>query len=76
MGMSDRLLFPLMGVLALAMIALALVWPQGLGTRSPGPFGHAPRQPAGAVRAAPEQGGASTPMLSLAPPPASSRSAP
>lgn len=41
--MSDRALFPLMGLFVLAMIALALVWPQGQGTRSPWPFGHAPR---------------------------------
>ena len=27
-----------------ATIALALVWPQGLGARSPGPFGHMPVQ--------------------------------
>ena len=40
--MSDRLLFSLMGVAAVGMVALALVWPQGLGARSPAPFGHAP----------------------------------
>ena len=39
--MPDRLLFPLMGLAAVLMIALALVWPQGLGARSPAPFGHA-----------------------------------
>jgi hypothetical protein len=38
--MPDRLFFPLMGLIAAAMIALAIVWPQGLGARSPGPFGH------------------------------------
>jgi hypothetical protein len=38
--MSDRLYFSLMGLAAAAMIALALVWPQGMGARSPGPFGH------------------------------------
>ncbi|HEY5006457.1 MAG TPA: hypothetical protein VII42_00550 [Caulobacteraceae bacterium] len=38
--MRDRLTLPLMAVAALAMIALAMVWPQGLGRRSPGPFGH------------------------------------
>jgi len=43
--MSDRALFPLMGLVAVAMIALALVWPQGQGTRSPWPFGHAPTTP-------------------------------
>lgn len=40
--MSDGVFFALAGLLAAAMIGLALVWPQGLGTRSPGPFGHAP----------------------------------
>lgn len=38
--MSDRLFFILSGAAAVAMIALAMVWPQGLGARSPGPFGH------------------------------------
>ena len=38
--MRDRLTLPLMALAALAMIALALVWPQGLGRRSPAPFGH------------------------------------
>jgi len=40
--MSDRIFYPLVAVIALAMIGLALVWPQGTGLRSPGPFGHAP----------------------------------
>ena len=39
--LSDRQFYPLAILLAILMIALALVWPQGLGTRSPGPFGHA-----------------------------------
>ena len=38
--MSDALFFTVMGLLAAASIALALVWPQGLGARSPDPFGH------------------------------------
>ena len=38
--MSDSLYFSLMGLAAGAMIALALVWPQAMGARSPGPFGH------------------------------------
>jgi hypothetical protein len=38
--MRDRLFFPLLGLLVAGMIALALVWPQGLGRRSPDPFGH------------------------------------
>ena len=40
--MLDRLYLPLLGVAAVAAVALALVWPQGLGDRSPAPFGHAP----------------------------------
>lgn len=40
--MLDRLFFPLLGLATVLVIALALVWPQGLGARSPGPFGHAP----------------------------------
>jgi len=40
--MRDRLFFPLLGLIAAGMIALAMVWPQGLGTRAPAPFGHAP----------------------------------
>jgi len=39
--MPDRLFYPLAILSAVAMIALASVWPQGLGARSPGPFGHA-----------------------------------
>ncbi len=36
--MRDRFFFPLMALIAAAMIALALVWPQGMGTPSPEPF--------------------------------------
>lgn len=50
--MLDRLYLPLLGLAALAAIALALVWPQGLGARSPGPFGHTPVQQTPAMRAA------------------------
>ncbi|WP_233586896.1 hypothetical protein [Caulobacter sp. 602-1] len=35
---------PLMGLVAAALIALSLVWPQGQGDRSWGPFGHTPVQ--------------------------------
>ncbi|MDQ0464509.1 hypothetical protein QO010_002290 [Caulobacter ginsengisoli] len=38
--MRDRLFYPLALLAAAAMIALAMVWPQGLGTTSPAPFGH------------------------------------
>ena len=36
--MRDRLFFPAIALAALVMVALALVWPQGLGDRSPGLF--------------------------------------
>jgi hypothetical protein len=39
--MPDRLFFPLLALVVVAMIALAVVWPQGLGRPSPPPFGHA-----------------------------------
>jgi hypothetical protein len=38
--MSDRAFFSLAALAAVAMIAFALVFPQGDGRRSPGPFGH------------------------------------
>jgi len=38
--LSDRWFFGALAALALAMIALASVWPQGIGKRSPDPFGH------------------------------------
>jgi hypothetical protein len=37
--MRDRFILPLLALAALGMIALALVWPQGLGRPSPAPFG-------------------------------------
>ena len=50
--MRDRLFFPLLAALAVAMVALAAVWPQGLGDRSPDPFGHTPIQRTPAMQAA------------------------
>lgn len=38
--MRDRFALPLLVLIAAAMIALGLVWPQGQGTPSPSPFGH------------------------------------
>jgi hypothetical protein len=38
--MSDSIALPLLAVIAVALVALALVWPQGDGARSPPPFGH------------------------------------
>jgi hypothetical protein len=46
--MSDGLFFTLAALAAAAMIALALVWPQGLGRPSPPPFGN-PVEPAAAA---------------------------
>jgi hypothetical protein len=40
--MFDRFYLPLLALGAAAAVALALVWPQGLGDRSPPPFGHEP----------------------------------
>jgi hypothetical protein len=38
--MPDRIAYPLLFLVTGAMVVLALVWPQGTGARSPGPFGH------------------------------------
>ncbi|MFN3583788.1 hypothetical protein [Phenylobacterium sp.] len=50
--MLDRFYLPLLGIAALAAVALSLVWPQGLGARSPEPFGHTPVQQTPEVKAA------------------------
>ena len=50
--MRDRLFFPVLALTALAMVVVALVWPQGLGDRSPGPLGHVPTQRTPEVQAA------------------------
>jgi hypothetical protein len=39
-------------VLAAGLIALAMVWPQGYGARSPGPFGSTPIQQTAQMKAA------------------------
>jgi hypothetical protein len=44
--MSDRVFFSLMAFLALALILLALAWPQGWGAPSWGPFREPLAQPA------------------------------
>ena len=43
---------PFLALVALAAIALSMVWPQGLGARSPEPFGRTPEQQTPAMRAA------------------------
>ena len=65
--MSDRVLFSLMGLAAVAMVGFALVWPQGVGARSPGPFGHTPVQQTAAAKAARAHAAAGPPVLTLAP---------
>jgi hypothetical protein len=42
--LSDRVFYPGCAALAVLMVALALVWPQGEGARSP-LFGHTPTIP-------------------------------
>lgn len=51
-AMLDRLFLPILITVALLATALAMVWPQGLGDRSPGPFGHEPVQRTPEVQAA------------------------
>ena len=50
--LPDRLFFPLIILVVVAIVALAAVWPQGDGARSPGPFGHTPTQQTPAAKAA------------------------
>jgi len=38
--MPDRVFYPLAAIVAVVLIALASVYPQGIGRRSPKPFGH------------------------------------
>ena len=38
--MSDKIFYPAAAVVAILLIALSFVWPQGQGTISPPPFGH------------------------------------
>jgi hypothetical protein len=52
--MSDRLFFAIAALVAAALVALALVWPQGYGRRSPWPFG-GPVRTSEAVKAEPSK---------------------
>jgi hypothetical protein len=49
--MPDRIFMPLMALIGLAMIVFSLVWPQGYGDRSPGPWGSVPLQQTPEMRA-------------------------
>lgn len=48
--MPDRYFFPLAALAALAMIALALVWPRGMGAAEPSLPGARPAPAASASR--------------------------
>ncbi len=50
--MRDRLFLSLLAGAAVIMIALASVWPQGYGARSPAPFGQTPVQQTPEMQAA------------------------
>ena len=50
--MLDRFYLALLGLGAVAALGLSLIWPQGLGDRSPGPFGHPPVQQSPQMQAA------------------------
>lgn len=50
--MLDRLYFPFLVLAAAAVVGLAAVWPQGLGDRSPDPFGGTVVQRTPALQAA------------------------
>jgi hypothetical protein len=49
--MLDRLYLPILALAAVGAVALAMVWPQGLGDRSPEPFGSTPVQRTPAMQA-------------------------
>jgi hypothetical protein len=53
--MPDSLALPAIAAVCAALVALAMVWPQGQGARSPAPFGHAvaPIVAAGPIAATP-----------------------
>ncbi len=43
--MNDRAFYIASAVAAVLIIAFSVVWPQGEGSRSPGPFGHPITEP-------------------------------
>ncbi len=67
--MSDRFFLALMAAAAVVMIGFAAVWPQGLGSRSPWPFGHALLQQSAVTQAAMAREAAAAPLRRVAPGP-------
>jgi hypothetical protein len=55
-AMPDRIAYPAFVLLAAAMVSLAMVWPQGIGARSPAPFGHPLRPLASGAASAADSG--------------------
>lgn len=43
--MNAKIFYPAAALIALLLIGLSFVWPQGQGARSPAPFGHAIEKP-------------------------------
>jgi|GEM_PF-1012387 len=43
--MNPRIFYPAAALIAILMIALSFIWPQGQGQRSPALFGHAIEKP-------------------------------
>lgn len=43
--LDNKIFYPLAVLVAAGLVALSFVWPQGLGTPSPAPFGHAVQKP-------------------------------
>lgn len=39
--LNEKIFYPAAAAVALLLIAFSILWPQGLGLRSPAPFGHA-----------------------------------
>lgn len=50
--MLDRFALPLIALAAAGVIVMAMIWPQGYGARSIGPFGHTPVQQTPEMQAA------------------------
>ena len=74
--MSDRIFFSLAALAAVLMVALALVCPQGIGKRSPKPFGHETYYAAEARRDAAEAAAKAAAKATVKPAPSGAPPAP